>query len=110
MQKQLEPIIRKMSEELGVPFDICVQAYMSQWHFILEKVNSIDLRNMSVEEFRRTKKNFNIPSIGKLCVTEKKFEGTLKKYEVIKQRLHKDVQDKEDTPDVQRGTDDNESV
>lgn len=103
MQKQLEPIIRKMSEDLGVPYDVCVQAYMSQWHFILETLGSIDMKSMTVEELKHTKRNFNIPSIGKLCVTEKRFNGVKKRYEIIKQKRLEHVQNQEDTSHVQHG-------
>ena len=106
MQKQLEPIINKMSEELGVPYEVCVQAYMSQWHFILEKINSLDIKGMTIEEFRQTKKNFNIPSIGKLCITEKRFNSVNKQYEYLRKRRNQNVQNQEDTPDVQPGGDD----
>ena len=110
MQKQLEPIIRKMSEELGVPFDVCVQAYMSQWHFILEKVNSMEMKEMTLEELTQTKRNFNLPSIGKLCVTERRFLNVQKKLEIIRQKRQENVQNQEGQADVQSGGDDNEQV
>lgn len=91
-----------MSEELGVPYEVCMQAYMSQWHFILEKLNSLNLKDMTVEEFRKAKKNFNLPSIGKLCVTEKKFLGIKKQYEYYKTHIE-NVQNQKDSSDVQHG-------
>ena len=108
MQKQLEPIIEQMSKELGVPYDVCVDAYMSQWKFIKEKLRTFELKGMSIEQFRETKKNFNLPSIGKLCVTEKKFKGTLKAFEYIKKRREQNVQDKEDSSHVQHGDNNDE--
>lgn len=110
MQKQLEPIINEMSKELGVPYDVCVQAYMSQWHFILEKINELKIKEMTLDEFRQAKKNFNLPSIGKLCITEKRFIAVNKQYEYLRKRRNQDVQNQEDTPDVQSGCDDEEQI
>lgn len=110
MQKQLEPIINKMSKELGVPYDICVQAYMSQWHFILEKINALDIKGMTIEEFRAAKKNFNLPSIGKLCITEKRFIAVNKQYEYLRKRRNQNVQNQEGAPNVQSGGDNEEQV
>lgn len=110
MQKQLEPIISKVAEELGVPYEVCKDAYMSQWHFILEKLGTYNLREMSIEEFRQTKRNFNLPSIGKFCVTERKFLSTKKAYEYINNKRNQHVQNKEDTSDVQYGDNHDERV
>lgn len=108
MQKQLEPIIEKMSKELDVPYDVCVQAYMSQWHFISEKINSMTIKDMTLEEFQKTKRNFNIPSIGKLCITEKKFQNIQRKFEYLRQKRNKNVQNQEDSSHVQHGDNNDE--
>lgn len=72
---------------------------MAQWSFIYEKIGEHSLHNMSLDEFRQIRPNFNIPSIGKLCVTEERFINIKKFYEIVKNRK-KDVQDKEDKSDV----------
>lgn len=97
-----------MSKELGVPYDVCVDAYMSQWHFIHEKLKEIPLKEMTLEQFRDTKHNFNLTSIGKLYVTEDMFNKILARYEVINKKKIQNVQDQEDTPDVQHGGDNDE--
>lgn len=97
-----------MSEELGVPYEVCKDAYMSQWHFILEKLGTFNMKSMTLEEFQQTKRNFNLPSIGKFCVSERKFLSTLKVYDYIKKRreelrqvkTNQDVQNQEDTSNV----------
>lgn len=99
MQHQLEKILSEVSEELGVPYEVCCKAYMAQWSFIYEKIGEHSLYNMSLDEFRQIRPNFNIPSIGKLCVTEERFINMKKFYEMLKNRK-KDVQDKEDKSDV----------
>ena len=86
-----------MSKELGVPYEVCYQAYMSQWHFIHEKLKEIPMKTMTMEEFRATKHNFNLTSIGKLYVTERMFEKILARYEIInRKKQEQNVQDKED--------------
>lgn len=74
MQAELEKIIREVADELGIPQDIAIKAYMTQWDFILDKITSLPLKDIeSVEEFRTLRPNFNLPSFGKLYVTESKF-------------------------------------
>lgn len=57
---------------------------MSQWFFIEEKVNQHNYKDLTLEEFRQIRPNFNLPSLGKLCVTEERFEGVLKAIEYKK--------------------------
>lgn len=109
MQKQLEDIIGKMSEELGVPYDVCADAYMSQWHFILQKINSFSIKDMTPEEFEAHKHNFNIPSIGKFCITRKKYDAIKRKTEYYKTHIQ-NVQNQKDTPDVQHGDNHDERI
>lgn len=108
IQKLLEPIINEMSKELGVPYEVCWQAYMSQWHYIHDKLKTLNLKGMTMEEFQRTKHNFNLPSIGKLYVTDKMFEKIQERYKIINAKKQHNVQDKEDLPNVQQGNHDDE--
>lgn len=84
MQPYLEEIINQVSKELGVPYAVCCKAYMSQWFFIEEKVKQHNYKDLTLEEFRQIRPNFNLPSLGKLCVTEERFEGVLKAIEYRK--------------------------
>lgn len=92
-----------MSKELGVPYDVCADAYMSQWHFIHKKLNEFSLKEMTLEQFKQTKHNFNLTSIGKLYVTEDMFKKIFARYQIINQKKTQNVQNQEDTPDVQHG-------
>lgn len=98
MLPYLEQIINQVSQELNVPFDVCCKAYMSQWQFILDKVKQYDYKDLTPEEFKKIRPNFNIPSLGKLCVTQERFENCIKAIEykrnILKQKeAEKDVQD-----------------
>lgn len=46
----------------------------SVYGFIRHTIKSIPMKDLSLEEFNKTKKNFNIPGLGKLYTTEKKFK------------------------------------
>lgn len=109
MQKYLEPILNKMSKELGIPYKVCVDAYMAQWDFIQEKVKTFDFRNMTPEEFDSLRVNFNLPSIGKLCVTRERFDNLHRQLEYYRTHI-KNVQNHENPSDVQRRDNDDEQV
>lgn len=46
----------------------------SMYEFIRSKVQEPNFPEMSIEELQKTKKNFNIPALGKLYVSEGKFK------------------------------------
>jgi hypothetical protein len=70
----LKDCIKQVSKEQGIPEDVCYRAYMSAWKFILETAKSQNLSpEVSLEEFRKSRPNFNIRGIGKLYVSEDAF-------------------------------------
>ena len=78
-------IIDKVSQELGIPFEVVNVAYKSYWKFIKQTIQSLPLKdNLSEEEFAKLKTNFNIPSLGKLTCTFDRMEGVKKRYKYIK--------------------------
>lgn len=81
MLHYLEEILNQVSKELDVPYEVCCKAYMSQWFFIEEKVKQHNYKDLTLEKFRQIRPNFNLPSLGKLFVTEEKFEKVLKALE-----------------------------
>lgn len=54
---------------------------MSQWFFIEEKVKQYNYKDLTLEQFKQIRPNFNLPSLGKLYVTEERFENILKALE-----------------------------
>lgn len=79
-------IIGKVSQELGLPIEIVGKTYESYWKFIRQTIQSLPLKDdISEEEFAKLRTNFNIPSLGKLCVTWDRLVGCKKKSEYIKQ-------------------------
>ena len=94
----LDEIIHKVAEELGLSYDVCHKAYMSSWKFILTKVQELPLsEEMPLEEFQKLRVNFNMPSLGKLNITDEVFQRKAKKLKIIKElKEKKNVQGKED--------------
>ena len=79
-------IIGKVSQEMDIPLEVVDTAYKSYWKFIKQTIQSLPLKDdISEEEFAKLKTNFNIPSLGKLCVTWGRLMGCKKRLEFIKQ-------------------------
>lgn len=78
-------IIKKVSEELNLPLEVVDKTYKSYWIFIKDTINSLPLKeNINEEEFTKLRTNFNIPSLGKLCVTWDRLMGCKKRFKIIK--------------------------
>ena len=82
---------------------------MSQWHFIFDKLKENTYRELTLEEFKKVRPNFNIPSLGKFSVTEERFKSIQKRREYLK-KLRQNVQSKGDNPAVQSGGNDDGQV
>ena len=79
-------IIGKVSEELNLPKEVVDKTYKAFWLFINKSIQSLPLKeDISEEEFSRLRTNFNIPSLGKLCVTWNRLVGCKKRFKFIKQ-------------------------
>ena len=77
----LDEIIRKVADEMGLPFDVCRRAYISSWEFIKMKAEELPLStDFPIEQFKTLRPNFNLPSLGKLYITEETFEHARRKY------------------------------
>lgn len=96
---QLDKIIKQVSEETGIPQEVCHRAYMSAWKFIREKAQEHKLTvDTPLDEFKKYRLNFNVRGIGKFHLTESDFKGKNKKYLAI-QKLKKEKYDKSDQDD-----------
>lgn len=80
-----QEIINKVSGDMGISPDIVDKAYKAFWKYIRDTLQDIPLKDdMSEEEFNMLKPNFNIPSLGKLTCTYKKYKGIKEKFKHIK--------------------------
>ena len=85
-------IILDISRNLDISPDVIEKVYKAYWSFIKETIQALPLKdNLSEEEFSTLKTNFNVPSLGKLCVTWNRFVRCKKRYELIK-KLRSNVQ------------------
>lgn len=80
-----QDIIGKVSKELGISTKTVDATYKAYWKFIKQTIQSLPLKdNMNEEEFSKLRTNFNIGSLGKLCVTYKHYVGVKKRWEYLK--------------------------
>lgn len=95
---KLDAAIKKVSEELGIPEEVCHRAYMYAWKFIYEHAETPVLSiDTPIEEFKQARMNFNMPSLGKLYITEDKFNKVNRKFLYAQElRKKKHAEDKKD--------------
>lgn len=80
----MKNIYESISREQGIPIEVVKEAYESQWSFIRETIKELPLKeNLSEEEFKELRTNFNIPSIGKLSCTYDRFLGVKKRFKYL---------------------------
>lgn len=85
-------IINKVSQEISIPPEVVDTAYKFYWKFIKQTVQSLPLKDdISEEDFIKLRTNFNIPSLGKLCVTWDRLVGCKNRFKIIK-KLRENVQ------------------
>ena len=83
-------IIGKVSSELNLPAKLVDRTYRAFWLFINQSIQSLPLKeNLNEEDFAKLRTNFNIPSLGKLCVTWDRLVGCKKRFKLLKQMREK---------------------
>lgn len=79
-------IVQRVSEDTGIPTDIIDKAYKAFWLYIRNSVQELPLKEDITEaEFLSLRPNFNIPSLGKLCVSYDRYKGIKAKFRYIKE-------------------------
>lgn len=78
-------IINKVSGDIGLSPDTVDKTYRAFWKYIRDSIQSLPLKeDISEEEFLMLRPNFNIPSLGKLTCTYKRYFGVKEKFKHIK--------------------------
>lgn len=78
-------ILNNVSRTLGISPNVIEKVYKAYWLYIKTTIEALPLKdNLNEEEFLKLRTNFNVPSLGKLCVTWNRFVGCKKRYELIK--------------------------
>lgn len=87
-----EQIIESVANELQLPVDLVRKTYKAYWQFVRDTIQQLPLKDdISEEEFRKIKTNFNIPSLGKLYCTRDRYLRVKKRFEYINNLREKDV-------------------
>jgi hypothetical protein len=78
-------IVNKVSGDIGLSPDTVDKTYRAFWKYIRDSIQSLPLKeDISEEEFLMLRPNFNIPSLGKLTCTYKRYFGVKEKFKHIK--------------------------
>jgi hypothetical protein len=78
-------IVNKVSGDIGLSPDTVDKTYKAFWKYIRNTIQELPLKeDMSEEEFLMLRPNFNIPSLGKLTCTYKRYSGVREKFKHIK--------------------------
>ena len=86
-------IINKVSGDINLPPDTVDKIYKAYWRYIRDTIQTLSLKdNLSEEEFSKLKPNFNIPSLGKLTCTYKRYLGVKERFNHIK-KLRENYED-----------------
>lgn len=79
-------IINKVAISNNIPVEIVDKAYKSFWLYIRNSVQKLPLKDdLTEQEFLLLKPNFNIPSLGKLTCTYKRYKGVKERFKYIKE-------------------------
>lgn len=90
-------IIEKVSGDNNISPDIVDKTYKAYWRFIRDTIQELPLKkHLSEEEFQSLKPNFNIPSLGKLTCTYKRYSGVMEKFKHIK-KLKENYEDTQES-------------
>ena len=77
-------IISKVAEKTGLPKGIIERTYKAYWKAVREHITSLPLKeDLTDEEFSKLQPNVNIPSIGKLYVTNERYRNIQKQHKFI---------------------------
>ena len=87
-----EQIIESVANELQLPVDLVRKTYKAYWQFVRDTIEQLPLKDdISEEDFKKIKTNFNIPSLGKLYCTRDRYLRVKKRFEYINNLREKDV-------------------
>lgn len=88
----MNSIYQKVSKELGFPVEVVKKAYECYWEFIRKTIQELPLKeDLSEEEFKKLKTNFNIVSLGKLSCT---YDRYLRMKETLKYKKSRSYESK----------------
>lgn len=77
-------IIAKVSGDINLPPDTVDKTYKAFWKYIRDSIHDLPLKeNLTEEEFMTLRPHFNVPSLGKLTCSYKRYISIKKRFENI---------------------------
>lgn len=74
-------IIKKLSSEMNLEEEVVDAAYRSFFEFVRETISALPLKeDLTEDQFKELKTNFNIPALGKLHCTYERYLNKKKQY------------------------------
>lgn len=88
-----EQILQNVADNLNLPVSLVRKTYRAYWQFVRDTIQELPLKeDLSEEDFKSIKTNFNIPSLGKLYCTRERYLGVKKRFEYIKNLREKNAE------------------
>ena len=88
-----EQILQNVADNLNLPVSLVRKTYRAYWQFVRDTIQELPLKeDLSEEDFKNIKTNFNIPSLGKLYCTRERYLGVKKRFEYIKNLREKNAE------------------
>ena len=80
----MQETLRRIARELSLPVEVVSKAYSAYWLFIREHIEELPLKEeLTEEEFKRLRVNFNLPNLGKLGCSRERWLGIKKKHKLL---------------------------
>lgn len=77
----MQEISKKVAKELNLPVKVVEETYKAYWQFIKATIEQLPLKgDLTEEEFKKLKTNFNLPYLGKLNCTYERWKYIKDKY------------------------------
>lgn len=87
-----QEIIQKVSDDTGVSIGVIDKTYKAFWSYIRNSIQELPLKKKLTDiEFLSLRPNFNIPSLGKLCVSLDRYKGVKNRFNQIKELINEEV-------------------
>lgn len=86
----LNEIITKVSIELNLPEDLVRKTYSEYWNYIKQTIEDLPLKEeLTQTDFSKLRTNINVPSLGKINCTYKRYIGMKERFNIIKEIRNK---------------------
>lgn len=82
----IKEVIREAALQLNLPQEYVWKVYKNYWKSIREFMSSLQIKDITEEEFEKLQTSVNIPSLGKFYIDFKSIKHKKDKYEIYKNK------------------------